>query len=574
VTGVKRLPKALALTMAAAVATAVGCANQSGAPAAGPGGAARPQIAAQVKSPPPDTAALLAADPAAPIPLAWLPGHTAPTAVGAAGRRPRVDGGDLEWQVIGENSADPALTWGNAADFSAVPGVLTFRGNHYRDAPAYGQATITARKLQIEWTHPITSVEAYESVWPGAGWTGQPLLVAWPQATRAAMGLPEPFASDPDFVEVIYPVFGGLIHRLDLRTGAVTKPPIEGSCPFKGTGSIDPRGYPLLYAGQGLPDRDGAACPWRFRIFDLIQNREVAGWAGDDPDAPRAGWGAFDSSALVNAAADHLFEGGENGLVYKVALGASFDPAAGTVSVAPRLTKLRFSGPHSSRHGIEGSLAAYRNLFFTQDNDGVLAAWDAITLTNVWARSVGDDADATIVVEPKTGAVGAYLYVGNEIDHRGQAAATNLRKIDALTGEVIWSHDVPAIYDEVTNGGLVATPMLGGGQAAGLVIFNVARTEGRAGALIALDAASGEVVWRRDLPNYSWSSPVGVMSADGLQYGVLCDSAGLMHLFDPATGADFDAISIGANTEASPAVYGDMIVVANYSLKIYGVRIT
>ncbi|MDR0365418.1 MAG: PQQ-like beta-propeller repeat protein, partial [Bifidobacteriaceae bacterium] len=206
--------------------------------------------------------------------------------------------------------------------------------------------------------------------------------------------------------------------------------------------------------------------------------------------------------------------------------------------------------------------------------DGILAAWDAITLTNIWARAVGDDADATILVEPKIGEVGAYLYVGNEVDHRGEASATNLRKIDALTGEQLWQYDVPTIYDEVTNGGLVASPMLGAGQAAGLVIFNVAKTGGFSGLLVALDTVTGEVRWSRTLPNYSWSSPLGIMADDGTQYGILCDAAGVMHLFDPATGTDFDTLAIGGNTEASPAAFGDMIVVANYSQKIYGIRLT
>jgi hypothetical protein len=516
-------------------------------------------------------------DPDAPIPLDRLPGYAAPTAGEGewTWSRPLLDAdGALTWRVIGQNDAATPVVWGGGEDYSAVPGVLTFRGNNYRSAPAYGSADVQDKKLSIEWTHPITAVDSFESRWYGAGWTGQPLLVQWGAEARAAMGLNEPFASDPAFTEVLYPVFGGVIHRLDLATGAVTKPAIEGSCPFKGTAAVDPRGYPLLYAGQGLPDRDGTICPWRYRIFDLIENREVAGWAGDDPDAPRAGWGAFDAAALIDAESDYLIEGGENGLIYKARLNASFDAASGSVSVAPEVTKVRFAAPSSARYGIEGSIAAYRNIFFTQDNDGVLAAWDAITLTNIWARLVGDDADATVLVEEKTDQLGAYLYVGNEVDHRGDAGVTNLRKIDALTGELLWQVDVEGVFDANTNGGLVASPLLGAGQAASLVIFNVARTHGAAGALLGVDKATGGVVWRRDLANYSWSSPIGIMGEDGNQYGVFCDSAGLMHLFDPANGEDWDVIFLGGNVESSPAAFGNMIVVGNYSLNIYGIKIS
>ena len=47
-----------------------------------------------------------------------------------------------------------------------------------------------------------------------------------------------------------------------------------------------------------------------------------------------------------------------------------------------------------------------------------------------------------------------------------------------------------------------------------------------------------------------------------------------MHLFDPLTGKDLSTISIGANCEASPSAYNDMIVVATYAQKIYGIRIS
>jgi hypothetical protein len=47
-----------------------------------------------------------------------------------------------------------------------------------------------------------------------------------------------------------------------------------------------------------------------------------------------------------------------------------------------------------------------------------------------------------------------------------------------------------------------------------------------------------------------------------------------MHLFDPNTGADLSTLSLGKNTEASPAVYGNMIVVASYARRIWGIRIS
>lgn len=534
------------------------------------------------------------------IPLDTLPSYHAGTP-GPDGWTsiPMTDAtGDVRWriwnndnQVVDDYTPDQTVAFGAAQTYTDVPGVLTFRGNHQRTAPAYGTADVSEKKLEIAWTQEIGEVRGEGSYWPGAGWTGQPLLVNWPEETRQAMGFDAEFA-DKDLVEVIYPVFEGKIYRLDLETGKQTKAPIDAGCGFKGTGSIDPRGYPLLYAGQGLHDmddnKDTADCPFRYRIFDLIKDEEVAGWSGDDdPARPRKEWGAFDSSALVNAASDTLIEPAENGLVYKADLNASFDPEARTVSVDPVLTKLQYQTPSTDTHGIESSAVAYRNLMFASDNDGNLICWDATTMRIVWARDVGDDSDASLVLEETP--EGVFLYHGNALDKRGSGRdvdlTTNLRKINALTGELVWQHDVATVASYPNNGGVFATPALGQGETSDLVIFNVAKTTepalcvfGRClgefgGELIALDRQTGKVAWSRHLDDYSWSSPVVFTGTDGHSYGVFADAGGTMHLFDPNTGEDYSTISLGANVEASPAIYNDMIVVASYDKKIFGIKI-
>ena len=82
--------------------------------------------------------------------------------------------------------------------------------------------------------------------------------------------------SDPNFVEVIYPVFEGKVYRLNLADGTPTKDPTDVKYGFKGTGSTDPRGYPLLFAGQGLNDRNGTVGDWHYRVFELLQTKAVA----------------------------------------------------------------------------------------------------------------------------------------------------------------------------------------------------------------------------------------------------------------------------------------------------------
>lgn len=520
------------------------------------------------------------------IDLTTLPRWTAPEDEGdGMFGRPLLEGpGSVTWQVLdGDNRVlDPyrparTVAFGDSSTYSDVPGVLTFRGTNYRDAPVYGTTEVTEKKLQVAWTHDTGDVYAEGSHWAGAGWTGQPLLVNWPEATKQAMGLEAAQVADPGFVEVLYPVVDGNVYRLDLATGRPTKPPIATGFAFKGTGSVDPRGYPLLYAGMGLDKNGEAEGDWRYRILDLIQNKEVSGWTGKDAGAPRRDWGAFDSSALVNGASDTLVEPGENGLVYKVQLNARFDQAAKTVSVDPEFSKLSYDTPHSSRHGIEGSAAAYRNLMFAGDNDGNIVCWDATTLAVVWALPTGDDTDATVVLEDTPD--GPFLYVGNEVDKRGEEGATTapvtIRKLDALTGAQVWTYEVDAVYNKAVNGGLMATPALGTGEVADLVFFNIAKTASdKKGSLVALDKTTGKVVWNRTLKNFGWSSPVLLTGTDGHSYGVVGDSAGVLHLFDPNTGADLSTLQLSQNIEASPAVYGNMLVVGTYAKKLYGIRIS
>lgn len=516
-----------------------------------------------------------------------LPGYTEPTPLGNGKySRPMVEApGTYWWQVADEKNQvidhyvpDYQLAFGDPATYAdpAISGVLTFRGNNYRNGGTYGTANVQARKLEIVWRKEIGEIRGEGSYWPGAGWTGQPLLVNWPAKTKAAMGFKPQQVNDAEFVEVIYPVFEGKVYRLNLADGTPTKEPIDVKFGFKGTGSIDPRGFPLLYSGMGLNDRYGTIGFWHYRMFDLITNTETYFIDGLDPAALRPEWGAFDSSALVNRQTDTLFEPAENGLIYKVKLNASFDAAGKTVRLDPRLTKLIYSGPASHKHGIENSAAAYRNLMFACDNDGYMFCWDANSLEILWMREVGDDTDATTALDATDR--GVFLYTGNEVDKRGETGGehiTNLRKIDAFTGKQVWQYDIPAYYDAAVNGGLLGSPLIGQGSLGDLVIFNVARTTApREGDLIALDKTTGALVWRRHLSNYSWSSPVLITGSDGTMYGVLPDSDGTIHLFDPTTGADLSTLQLGANTEATIAAYNNMLVVASYDRHIYGIRIT
>ena len=519
--------------------------------------------------------------------LASLPGYTPPTDEGGGTwSRAFADGrGRVRWQVLDADGAvipryEPPedVVFAPPATYNQLPGVLNFRGNNWRTAGSYGTPPVTARRLERAWEKQIGQVRGEGSYWPGAGWTGQPLLVQWPRETKVAMGLDARFVDDDAFVEVIYPTFEGKIYRLDLATGDETKPPIVATWGFKGTASVDPRGYPLLYAGQGLNDRNGTIGPWRWRVFDLIANEEVWHLQGLDPASHRPDWGAFDSNVLIEVNTDTAIEPAENGLIYKLKLNSSYDAGAARVELAPEITRLRYDADSSHKFGIENSAVAYGNLMFAADNDGHLFCWDATSLEIVWMTHIDDDTDASLVldVEPDGG---VYLYTGNEVDKRGQDGGEricNVRKVNAFTGAFVWQFDIPAYYEAI-NGGLMGSPMAGTGASADLMFFNLARTTApREGTLVALDKASGHVVWRRHLSDYSWSSPVLVTAEDGTQYGVLPDSGGTLHLFDVTTGLDVASLQVsgGLNVEATPSVFNGTMVFAGYDAKIHCIRIS
>lgn len=477
-------------------------------------------------------------------------------------------------QPVSEYLPKDIIEFGPPEEYSDLKGVTAFRGNNYRDSAAYGTRTVTDKKLEIVWTHDLGAISAENSYWPGTGWTGQPLLVNWSQDVRKMMNI-KPEFKEKDLVEVIYPTLDGNIYFLDLENGQDTRDKIKVGYPLKGTGMVDPRGYPILYTGMGLNENGGQFTEFKYMMFNLIDQTRLYSIMGRDPVAFRK-WGAFDSSALVDKKTDTFLEAAENGLVYRVKLNTNFNREAGTLSVSPQLTKYRYKDSKNPELGIENSPAYYKNYMYFCDNGGIFQCLDLNTLKPVWTYDVGDDTDSTSVIEETSN--GVFIYTANQVDKRSQESKSNenanIRKFNALTGELIWQKDLNCFYNFYINAGALATPLLGKDDIGNMIIFSICFTGSTEdGTLLALDKETGEEIWTRHLNAYSWSSPVGIKSSEGKTYGVFCDFAGKMHLFDPKTGKDLHTISLGKNVESSPSVYNDMIVVGSYDQKIFGIKI-
>lgn len=468
------------------------------------------------------------------------------------------------------------ISFGAPEEYSELEGVTTFRGNNYRDSASFGTRTVSQKKLEIVWEKEgLGAISAHNSYWPGTGWTGQPLLVHWPEDIRKMMNINGEMKSK-DLVEVIYPALDGNIYFLDLETGKSTRDKIQIGYPIKGTGMIDPRGYPVLYTGMGINENSGKFAEYKFRIINLLDQKELYSIFGRDEVAYR-GWGANDASALLDRKTDTLLNAGENGLVYRVKLNTKFDKSAGTLSMAPQLTKYRYRSPFNDEQGIENSPVIYKNYMYFCDNGGTLQCLDLNTMKPVWIFDAKDDTDASIVIEET--AEGVFLYTANQVDKRGEngkaaVADCNIRKLNALTGELIWQKDYQCVYNYYINGGALGTPVIGKDDISNMVIFNICFTGSNSdGTMVALDKKTGEEIWKKKLTSYSWCSPLDFKSSDGKTYMVYSDFAGFMHLVDPMNGKTLNSVSLQGNVESSPAIYNDTIVVGSYARKIFGIKV-
>ena len=223
----------------------------------------------------------------------------------------------VDGEVVDTYQSEDIYNFTYDTDYFALPGVASFRGNNYRTGATYGTANITQQVLNKKWSREVGSLNG----WPGVGWTGQPLCVQWDDDTKAIMNLYSHKKEKDGLVEVIATSLDGYIYFYDLDDGTYTRDPLWIGMSFKGTASLDPRGYPILYAGSGLTSGDKYP---RMYIISLIDCSILMEKSGGDNFALR-GWYAFDSSPMISADTDTLFWPGESGVLYAIKLNTQYD---------------------------------------------------------------------------------------------------------------------------------------------------------------------------------------------------------------------------------------------------------
>ena len=467
-------------------------------------------------------------------------------------------------------------------DYTDVQGIVTFRGNNFRDSASYGVADIVNKKFAAaHWTVQEASLQAPNgTVWTGSGWVGQPLMMTWPKEVRQHMNMYDWAKNADSLTEVIYATMDGNIYFLDLLTGNKTRDNMYLGYTFKGAGALDPRGYPIMYLGSGYNSANGTS---RAFIINLLDCSVMYNFGAADPFSLRGTLSFFDGSALVDAETDRLIYPGENGILYIMKLNTNYDADSGTLSVNPsEVIKWRYNGTRTTKStywlGMEDSAIIWRGHIIMSDNGGNLMCLNLNTLTLDWVQNVLDDTNCTPVLELEDGH--PYVYTSTSF-HGGWRAPMSgtadipIWKIDAITGEIVWQKDYTCYTEDGVSGGTQGTLAIGKGSLSDLIFVPVARTpKGGTGILSAINKHTGEVVWEIETIVYSWSSPVTVYDQDGNGYLVYCTAGGYMYLIDGLTGEVLDSLDVGGNVEASPAVYNNTIVVGTRSQLIWGVTIT
>jgi outer membrane protein assembly factor BamB len=435
---------------------------------------------------------------------------------------------------------------------TAVEGLLTFRGNPTNTY--YGKGPVPTTP-EIKWSYPDNAMCSSStdlgvtSTWCGNGWTGQPVL--WER---------------PDGVtELIFGAYDRRLHFVDADSGEPTRSPILTGDIIKGTPTIDPDGYPIVYFGS----RDNF-----YRAVALDRTEPVVIWEvealisegrwNDDWDA---------SGRIVN---DYLFEGAENGLFHIFKLNRDYDDL-GLVTLDPELvlkmptydeTLLNNIGPSYPAVSVENSAAIYEGRVYFANSGGRVIGLDITDLENldqndppiVFDYWVGDDVDASIVIDEE-----GMLYVSVEYE-RYLERAQNLGQLIKLNpyadGDERYVWGMYSLTDPPAKGGMWATPALGEE-----LIYAVTNK----GHIIGVDRETGEEVWLYQLSPGSWSSPVIV---DG--HLIVASNNGLLRSFfiagderSPQLQWTFEVGN--GNIEATPAVWENMIYVGSRDGFMYAI---
>jgi hypothetical protein len=462
-------------------------------------------------------------------PGSTVPGDGTPTTI-------RASSGDREPNTIpGSTVGQP---WGT------TPGLTMFRGNPTRTF--YGTGPISDSP-EVAWTYPDGGMCSQSTnlgettTWCGMGWTGQPAV--WER--------------EDGVTELIFGAYDRAVHFVDAETGEDTRPPFVTGDLIKGSVTIDPDGFPLLYTGS----RDN-----ELRIIALDTEEPTELWSIHAEDVDGTWNDDWDSNPLIID--DIMYIGGENSWFFAYELNRGYDDS-GQVTIDPRrLVAMpgytqEFRELAGGNLSIENSVVAFEQRVYFANSAGRIVGLDVSNVSEGEAPIVfddwaGGDHDASLVIDEegmlyasvndKPAQVGQGYRTQANID-RTRELGQHLKLDPSAEGDpLIWGVDLAS--DGGEDSGTWATPALH----EGLLYTNT-----HLGSLIVVDTATGETVWQDGTVGWhSWSSPAVV--DDTLVVATCAGDVRGYSLADPRAPVRTWSVSLGESClEATPAIWNGTI---------------
>ena len=472
-------------------------------------------------------------------------------------------------------------------------GVMTFRGDNFRRNAAIGTLSAAPTDLVIMWEVEGGSLRGASQTYYGYGWPGQPAIARWSTQVRASSNLYDSKQEKKALKEVIIAGLDGNIRFLDLQDGSLTRNSIKLGYPMRGTPSLDTRGAPFMTVGQfarKLKNKQGRIGLRQYNLYSQKELKLIDGLDGKS-HRPLNDIGSFNTSALIDRISDTVIAIGSNGALYLESLSSNFDFKAGVYQVSPSITMMTSKAQgqkNTALMAVESSPAAYDKYVYYADMGGVLRCVDTNSLQPVWAVDTGDSVMAAVALD-LTAERELNLYTANMLNNRKKGdSQIQIRKLDALSGKELWCTEV-GVYKgkkDKDDVGAKASPVIGQKGLNDLVYYTVTglSEEGRTpfglseeqAVVIALNKATGSIVWSFGLESRSESSPVAVYDTDGRGWIIQCEQNGTIHLLDGLTGKEINSLKVNGEIEASPAVYSNVMVVGTTGKGtsfIYGIEI-
>lgn len=438
-------------------------------------------------------------------------------------------------------------------------GLLMFRGTPYRNF--YGTGPLNTIAPEMVWKYPNENsknnkplcarsfVGNASKVWCGSGWTGQP--VVWER---------------PDGItEIITNTYDKGIHFINASNGTETRAPFYTGDIIKGTVTIDPDNYPLLYSGS----RDNF-----YRIIALDRGNPIELWKIEAKKSDGVWNDDWDPNGLILN--DILYTGSENGWFHAIKLNRGYDES-GKVTVAPiEIFKYPTYGDgYIDKVGdedlsVESSPLLVDNIIYVANSGGRILGFDISDINTGIAPVVfdfwtGDDTDATLVADDDGFIYSVSEYERmNEREKIGQILKLDPRKytadLDSSKDILVWGIPVPK--KRGMTGGLWATPA---------IRDNRLYVPTNPGDLLLIDTDTGKIMDSVYIGTNAWSSPalidnnliVGTCEGKILNFDISKDTLNKVWEYK---------INSGSCIESSPAVWKGQIFFGARDGYIYSIK--